>query len=409
MPKEATKYRAQKYRKEWEKEHWARGWLSLSKHHSSKAYCNVCNACNKDLVVGKSELISHTKSAQHVRNAKTIETNRPVTTFVAVSSYPRIKAELNTVALLARKNLSFKFLDQLMETLHFVANDSKAISGMTCNATKGTYLMTECLAISAHEFMVEKMKNGRGFSILCDKATDITMKKVFCVNVRFLDEDTLDPATYLYRLIPVEAGDADGLFNSLEEILKKDGIGWEKVIGYASDGENPMQGQNNSVLTRMKNAVPDIYVLKCFCHSFHLVASHACECLSKTAEQLVHDVYNYFKNSPNRQKNYEEFQHFVHCEPHKILKPCQTRWLSLSQCVSRVLGQWPALQQYYISEAMETKSPQAERIMQSLRSPYIKGTLEFMDFVLGDLTGLNTMLKSESFKLHRLLPEVESE
>jgi len=94
MPKEKeTKYRAQKHRKEWEKEHWARGWLKLSKNHNGKACCNVCN---KDLVVGKSELISHTKSAQDIRNMKTAETTRPVTEFIAVSSYPRIKAELNT-------------------------------------------------------------------------------------------------------------------------------------------------------------------------------------------------------------------------------------------------------------------------------------------------------------------------
>ena len=72
-----------------------------------------------------------------------------------------------------------------METLHFVANDSKVINGMTCNASKGAYLMTECLAISAHESIVEKMKNRRGFSILCDKVTYITMKKIFCVNVCF--------------------------------------------------------------------------------------------------------------------------------------------------------------------------------------------------------------------------------
>ena len=309
------------------------------------------------------------------------------------------------MALLAKKNLSFNLLNELVETLHCIANGSKGINGMTCSATKGTYLLTECLAVNAHETLIEKMKNGTGFSLLCDKATDITMKKIFCVNVRLLDE--MDPATYLYRLIPVEQGDSDGLFNSLEAALKKDGIGWEKVVGYASDGENLMQGQSNSVLTRIKSVARDIYVLKCFCHSFHHVASHACECLSQTAEQLVHDVYNYFKNSPNRQKSFEQFQHFVQCQPHKILKPCQTRWLSLSQCVTRILQQWPALLLYFTSEIMDAKSPPAERIHQALQSPYIKGTIEFMEFVLGDLAGLNAMFQSESFKLHCLLPEVE--
>ena len=45
---------------------------------------------------------------------------------------------------------SLNFLDHLMETLHFVADDSKPITSMTCNRTKGTYLLTECLAVDAH-------------------------------------------------------------------------------------------------------------------------------------------------------------------------------------------------------------------------------------------------------------------
>eukprot|EP00112_Aurelia_sp_Birch-Aquarium-sp1_P014236 Seg306.6 transcript_id=Seg306.6/GoldUCD/mRNA.D3Y31 product="Zinc finger protein 862" protein_id=Seg306.6/GoldUCD/D3Y31 len=405
MPKDLDKkYRAQKYRREWEKEQWARGWLSSSKNHPGKAYCYVCN---KDLAAGKSELIGHTQSSSHIRLMKTVEENRPLAAFIEVSSYPKIKAELNAVALVARKNLSFNFLDQLIETLHFVANDSKAIKEMSCNRTKGTYLMNECLALNAHEKLVAEMKKARGFSILCDKATDITMNKVFCVSVRFLDQDSAEPVTRLYRLLPVKDGDADGLFDLLKAALEKDDIGWGKVSGYASDGENLMQGQNNSLLTRMKAVVPKLFVLKCYCHSFHLVASHACNVLSKTAEQLIHDIYNYFKNSPNRQKSYEEFQHFVECQPHRILKPCQTRWLSVSQCIHRILEQWPALQLFFISEVSEMKSPQAERIVTSLQTPYIKATLEFTDFVLGDLTGLNAMFQSESFKLHRLLHEIE--
>ena len=148
-----------------------------------------------------------------------------------------------------------------------------------------------------------------------------------------------------------------------------------------------------------------MYLLKCFCHSFHLVAGHACETLSNTAEQLTHDIYNHFKNSPNRKKSYEEFQQFFDCEPHKILKPTQTQWLSLSHCVKRIISQWPALDALFTAEVFETKSLQAEKILLHLRSHYIKATFEFVDFVLADLTGMNALFQSNEFKLRRLLPE----
>ena len=64
--------RAQKYRRECEKESWARNWLCMSKKGVSKAYCKVCD---KDLASGKSELISHSKTAAHIALMKQVESN----------------------------------------------------------------------------------------------------------------------------------------------------------------------------------------------------------------------------------------------------------------------------------------------------------------------------------------------
>ena len=106
---------------------------------------------------------------------------------------------------------------------------------------------------------------------------------MFCVSVRFIPSDSSELVTKLYRSLPVENGKADGLFESLRVAL-------EGVVGYTWHGENFMHGQNNFFLTRMKEVVSDIFVLKCFCHSFHLVAEHACASLLKTAEQLIHNI-----------------------------------------------------------------------------------------------------------------------
>ena len=361
MQKESEKkFRSQKYRHEWEKEPWAKGWLSASKLNTGRA---VCLYCKKELVPGKSELLKHAKTASHVQCSKTVEENRPMEAFLINKEPTVVKAELNVIARIVRKNVSFNFLDSLLEMLHGVANDSKAIQDITCNRTRGSYLLTECLGVYSHETLVAKLNKCKGFSILCDKATDIYMNKVFCVNVRFLDGEKMEPTTEFYHLIPVEEGDADGLFNSLQVALEADGLPWTKVTGYASDGENLMQEKNDSVLTRMKGVAPGLFVVKCYCHTFHLIAEHASKALSKTADQLIHDVYNYFKSSPNRQNSYAEFQSFLELYIQRILKPCQTRWLSVAKCVERILEQWPALELYYVAEADENKLPQADRIL----------------------------------------------
>ncbi|KAK4307122.1 hypothetical protein Pmani_021081 [Petrolisthes manimaculis] len=111
--------------------------------------------------------------------------------------------------------------------------------------------------------------------------------------------------------------------------------------------------------------------------------------------------------SPNRQKSYAEFQKFVDVDTHRILKPSQTRWLSVAQCVGRILEQYPALVLFFTAEATDKSSLQAERILKALNFTYVKATLEFCDYVLGDLTGLNFIFQSNGFQLHRLVTEVE--
>ena len=93
-----------------------------------------------------------------------------------------------------------------------------------------------------------------------------------------------------------------------------------------------MQGMNNSVLTRFQEAAPGLYILKYYCHNFNLVAEHANKVSSNQSEQMGHDIYNYFKMLHNRQKSFAEFKDFACTDPNKILKPCQTRCLSLHQC-----------------------------------------------------------------------------
>ena len=120
MPKEKKKYRDQKYRTEWEKETWAQNWLCQSSTVVGKAFCKVCK---KLLVPGKSELQSHTKSASHIQNMKTVSQVAPMTSFVQTINSSIVKAKLNIVALIARNNLSFNLSDSLLATFHAILPD----------------------------------------------------------------------------------------------------------------------------------------------------------------------------------------------------------------------------------------------------------------------------------------------
>lgn len=143
----------------------------------------------------------------------------------------------------------------------------------------------------------------------------------------------------------------------------------ENLIGFASDGANVMAGVNDSVMSRLKNDIPHIFLMKWICHSFALCASNACLKLPKAVEDCVRDIYNYIGNSPKRVEVLKEFQNFTQTKIHKILHPAQTRWLSLEAVVCRIIEQYNALKLFFIDAVTTDRLQSAENILNSLLDP----------------------------------------
>ena len=140
--------------------------------------------------------------------------------------------------------------------------------------------------------------------------------------------------------------------------------------------------------------------MKCLCHSAHLCASHACKKLPRAIEDFIRDIYSHFAHSAKRLSEYKKFQHFAETEPHKILKPAQTRWLSLEQCIQRVLEQWSALELYFEQAAEQERLVSAQNILRALKNPIFKLYYLFLAFVLPKFTHFNKLFQSETPNIH---------
>ena len=165
-----------------------------------------------------------------------------------------------------------------------------------------------------------------------------------------------------------------------------------------------MFGQHHSVVTLLKERVPNLLKMICLdlCHSAHLCASHACEKLPHAVEDLVRDRYSHFAHSAKSLAEYEKFQMFMGTEPHKLLRPSQTRWLSPEMCVLRVLEQWSALQEYLEKAAENDHLVSACTINAALKKPIMELYLCFLKFVLPKFTHLNKLFQSETPNIHFL-------
>ena len=81
-------------------------------------------------------------------------------------------------------------------------------------------------------------------------------------------------------------GNAEAIFENICSLLADDGIPLMNIVSFAADTTNVMFGEHNSVVSRLKENIPSIFIMRCICHTYHLCASHACEKLPRTPKEF---------------------------------------------------------------------------------------------------------------------------
>ena len=398
----AKKVYKQKYRQVWEKNPSFKRWLKPIKHRPNKALCSVCN---RELAAVVTALRKHGDTTYHKEKVSALvdpTLGRITSMFVDHSMEGNVRdAEIRMAAFISEHNLSFNIMDHFSELLPKLCPDSKIAAQFKSKRTKTKCIVRNALAPCIHEELVEKLKT-KHFSVIIDETTDVSTAKELAVVARLYDNDTMQVDCPLYDLVELAQCDAESLFQALLGLLERDGIPISNIIGFAADTTNVMFGEHNSVASRFKERTPEIFLMHCICHSAHLCASHACEKLPRTAEELLRDIYNYFCHSSKRQVEFRAVQCFVGVEPHKLLRPCQTRWLSLHACVSRVIEQWDALVQFFEVAVDQDNLLVSQKILSHLKNPIWKLYFYFLDFVLPKFTELNLMFQSAKTSIHCL-------
>lgn len=265
--------------------------------------------------------------------------------------------------------------------------------------TKATAIASNVLGASARNSLVKILRRFK-FSILIDESTDISSKKSSCVLARYFNPDVQRVTSSFLALVNLfednedSIASAEVIFGRVTSVLEANDVPLDNCIGFASDGCNTMMGSNNSVMTRFQAACPGIYISKCICHSLHICASNAAAQLPRRCEDLVKDVYNFFKQSAKRKSIFSAFQEMADVAVLQILHPAQTRWLSFHPAVSRMLQQWNALLPFFEAFNLKEKLESADRILENLKDTQMKLYYVFLDWVLPKFNLLNAFFQS---------------
>ncbi|XP_041978531.1 uncharacterized protein LOC121735744 isoform X1 [Aricia agestis] len=391
------------YKPDWEKDDLFEGWLSKSNKGPDFAYCKVCSCDINITRGGKNDIKRHKETKKHESNKLKIRGQQSLDQMITKKSTSLEKlvkqSEIRIAAFIVEHNIPINVMEHFPDLIRAVCPDSEVAKRITCGRTKTTKIISEVLGRSDVDIMVEAMQTNR-FSLTADESTDKSTKKHLAVIVR-IARSNLKVEDYFFELFEILEGNAEKLHEIITKKMTELGIPYKKnMIGLAADGANVMMGKNNSLATKFKQDIPHLFVMKCVCHSVHLVASNACLKLPREPEDLARDVYNYLNGSPKRTGLLKEFQDFLELKPHKLLQPSQTRWLSLEAVVKRLLEQYEALKLYFRDAIFSDRIKAAENILKMIENPVNKLYLQFMAYALGIFNELNRTMQSENTNVH---------
>ena len=205
---------------------------------------------------------------------------------------------------------------------------------LKCGRTKATAI----LKVIAHDLWSGIVKALEESSLQTDETTDISVTQQMPIMLRFFDNALGIVRCVFFTLENIERATAEQIFQLIDKHFQQGGsLSYDNLVGLGTDGANVMLGRHNSVMSRLVTQQPHLVAIHCNCHIAALIANASCKVLPGELEDLTTDVWYYFQKSQKRLREFEQFQSFVEVKPHKLLKSCQTRWLSLEACVGRLL------------------------------------------------------------------------
>jgi hypothetical protein len=385
-----------------------KNWLS-KKTAPSGEMKPFCKLCTNWLTCSMTAIKRHAASQKHQARIKMSATTGSIAQLMrqTTNSDATTSMEIKLCAFITQHNLPLSISEDIVELLRSLFPNDAALSYLKLGKQKATNIVRQVLGFDYLKEMVALLRS-RKFSVIIDEATDKSVKKQLAIIATFFDIEKFEVQYWLVDMIETEDGSATGIYAKMKETFLQHNIPMRNIIGYSSDTTNVMFGQYNSVSQLLKSEFSYVQLVKCSCHLIHLVSSHAALKLPKGVEDLCRDVYAHFSRSSKRQDVYKEFQAFFNAQPLKILSPAQTRWLSLQECVNRLLEQFEALTRYFTLTANEDPSHSNDRILASLQNRFTQAYLEFLSYQLERLNAFNRLFQSERPLLHMLKPEIES-
>lgn len=345
--KKITK-RLTKYNTIWERDH---EWLSMTKNEY-KAFCRLCK---KDFSVshgGLNDVLKHSKGVSHIKIVSSRASNSLMTYFSKPATldlenaYKIAATEICSVYHTVKHSLSYNSMDCYHKLLPMLFSDSNIAKKIMCGRTKSEAIVRNILATeSQQKHLIQLRDNCINFSLSTD-ASNKGNRKMYPICIRYFSYEK-GVQNMLVDFIEKNYETADDISNLLCETLQKYNLSISQITAYSADNTNVNFGCTHSVYVHLKSKNQRLLKANCSVHILHNMCKFGCDKLEFDVETLILKIHSHFSHSAKRRAHLIGVFESEEIKWVELLRYVNTRFLSLSPAIERILKVWPALKSYF--------------------------------------------------------------
>ena len=151
----------------------------------------------------------------------------------------------------------------------------------------------------------------------CVYVANIEELSVYC---RWIENGV--PVEHFMEILPLKKTNAQSIYSMLLDWLKKKDLQCSKLIGISFDGAATFAGKKSGVQACLKKHAPHSVFVHCHQSANSTVGI-------KHVYTTLTTLWKFFHYSPKRCQNLKEIQKVLDIPELKIVKPSDTRWLSM--------------------------------------------------------------------------------
>ena len=111
---------------------------------------------------------------------------------------------------------------------------------------------------------------------------------------------------------------------------------------------------------------------------------------------------SYINSSSKRTAIFNEFCDCFQDTNRKILKVCETRWLTHYSCIERVLESWDTITHFLNEMVVSEKTKSGEYLLSLIQNVDLKAYFLFLKYVLNFFNAFNAFFQAIETKIHLL-------